>query len=162
MGNEQELVINSNDFDNAQPAVSPDDKFLYFTSNRPGGYGGKDLYAVERRANRTYGTPRNLGPMINTFGEEQWPFVSTEKSLYFSSDGHIAFGDWIFLNQSLPMANGEKLKNMMFPFNTNKDDFGYVINPNYPREGFLSSNQDPVMVVSMHILCATQGRRTCG
>jgi hypothetical protein len=140
-GNEQELVINSNDFDNAQPAVSPDDKFLYFTSNRPGGYGGKDLYAVERRANRTYGTPRNLGPMINTFGEEQWPFVSTENTLYFSSDGHIGFGGLdIFKSE---FANGEwgKVENMMFPFNTNKDDFGYVINPNYPREGFLSSNR---------------------
>lgn len=140
-GNEIELSINSNDFDNAHPAVSPDDKFLYFTSNRPGGYGGKDLYMVERRSNNSYGTPRNLGPKINTFGDDQWPFISQDNKLYFSSDGHMGFGGWdIFMAE---FVNGEwdNIENMMFPFNSAKDDFGYVMNRNNPKQGFISTNR---------------------
>lgn len=140
-GNEVELSINSNDFDNAHPAVSPDDKYLYFTSNRPGGYGGKDLYMVERRSNNSYGTPRNLGPKINTFGDDQWPFISQENKLYFSSDGHTGFGGWdIYMAE---FVNGEwnNVENMMFPFNSAKDDFGYVMNRNNPKQGFISTNR---------------------
>lgn len=140
-GNEQELSINSNNFDNAHPAVTPDDKFLYFTSNRPGGYGGKDLYFVERRSNRSYGTPRNLGPKINTFGEEQWPFISKDNSLYFSSDGHTGFGGLDVFKADFVNGEWTNIVNMMFPFNSAKDDFGYVINPNNPKQGFLSSNR---------------------
>jgi hypothetical protein len=140
-GNEQELSINSNDFDNAQPAVSPDDQFLYFTSNRPGGYGGKDLYVVERRSNRTYGTPRNLGPKINTFGEEQWPFVAKDNKLYFASDGHIGFGGLDLFEAEFKNGEWSNVQNMMLPFNSPKDDFGYVINPKNPKQGFISSNR---------------------
>jgi hypothetical protein len=140
-GNEQELSINSNDFDNAQPAVSPDDQFLYFTSNRPGGYGGKDLYVVERRSNRTYGTPRNLGPKINTFGEEQWPFVAKDNKLYFASDGHIGFGGLDLFQAEFKNGEWTNVENMMLPFNSAKDDFGYVINPKNAKQGFISSNR---------------------
>lgn len=139
--NETELPINTNNFDNAHPAVSPDDKLLYFTSNRPGGYGGKDLYVVERRPNGAYGTPRNLGPKINTFGDEQWPFISQDNTLYFASDGHIGFGGLDMFRAKFNNGEWNHVENMMFPFNTAKDDFGYVINRNNPREGFISTNR---------------------
>lgn len=140
-GEEQEISINSNSFDNAHPAVSPDDKYLYFTSNRPGGYGGKDLYVVDRNANGTYGIPRNLGPNINTFGEEQWPFIGKDNVLYFSSDGHIGFGGLDLFRADNKDGEWKNVTNMMFPFNSYKDDFGYVINPNNQKQGFLSSNR---------------------
>ncbi len=139
--NEQELGINSNNFDNAHPAVSPDNKFLYFTSNRPGGYGGKDLYVVEIKGNGIYGTPRNLGPRINTFGDEQYPFVSKDNLLYFSSDGHIGFGGLDLFKAEYKNGEWTNVENMRQPFNSNKDDFGYVINPNNSKQGFLSSNR---------------------
>ena len=139
--NEEAISINSNEFDNAHPAVSPDDKSLYFVSNRPGGYGGKDLYVVERRANGTYGQPRNLGPKVNTFGDEMYPYISSDNILYFSSDGHIGFGGLDLFKAEYKNAEWTNVENMMLPFNSEKDDFGYVIDPNNHRLGFISSNR---------------------
>ena len=139
--NEQDIGINSNEFNNAHPAVSPDDKSLYFVSDRPGGYGGKDLYVVERRANGTYGSPRNLGPEVNTFGDEMFPFVSQDNVLFFSSDGHIGFGGLDLFKAEYKDGIWTNIENLMPPFNSQKDDFGYVIDPNNPRYGFISSNR---------------------
>jgi outer membrane protein OmpA-like peptidoglycan-associated protein/tetratricopeptide (TPR) repeat protein len=139
--NEEEISINSNEFDNAHPAVSADDKSLYFVSNRPGGYGGKDIYVVERRTNGSYGTPRNLGPQVNTFGDEQYPYISKDNTLYFASDGHIGFGGLDLFKAEYQNSEWTNVQNMMKPFNGEKDDFGYVIDPNNPYYGFLSSNR---------------------
>jgi len=139
--NEKEVEFNSNEYDNAHPAVSPDDKYLYFVSNRPGGYGGKDLYVVERKPNGTYGTPRNLGPNVNTFGDEMFPYISKDNVLYFSSDGHIGFGGLDIFRAENVNGEWKNVKNMMQPFNSEKDDFGYVIDPTNPLYGFLSSNR---------------------
>jgi len=138
---EREVPFNSDEFDNAHPAVSPDDKYLYFVSNRPGGFGGTDLWRVERLPNRNYGSPTNLGPRVNTFGDERYPFVSKSNELYFSSDGHSGFGGLdLFKAQYLNGIWGNTI-NMMRPFNSDKDDFGYVINPNDAHKGFLSTNR---------------------
>ena len=139
--NEQEISINSNTFDNAHPAVSPDGKLLYFVSNRPGGYGGKDLYVVERKPNGEYGSVRNLGPEVNTFGDEMYPYVSKDNILYFASDGHIGFGGLDLFKSEFVDGEWKNVENMMMPFNSNKDDFGYVINPDNPRFGFISTNR---------------------
>jgi hypothetical protein len=141
-GNEEELSINSDNYDCAYPAVTPDDKYLIFTSNMKGGHGGNDLYIVERRPNGRFGQPRNLGSEINTFGNERFPFVSGDYDLYFSSDGHIGFGGLdIFKAKHEGGTTWRNVENMMKPFNSNKDDFGYVIDPNDPKQGFLSSNR---------------------
>jgi hypothetical protein len=139
--NEREVPFNSDEFDNAHPAVSPDDKYLYFVSNRPGGYGGVDLWRVERRANRTYGSPSNLGPRVNTFGDERYPFVSKDNVLYFASDGHSGFGGLDLFRAEYQNGIWGSTENMMKPFNSDKDDFGYVINPTDPQKGFLSTNR---------------------
>ncbi len=141
-GNEKELSFNSNDYDCAHPALTPDDKYLIFVSNIKGGYGQKDLYVSERSANGEFSSPKNMGPEINSFGDEVFPFVSKDYVLYFSSDGQIGFG-----GLDLYKAGYEKemtwsgVENMMQPFNSSKDDFGYVIDPGNPNQGFLSSNR---------------------
>lgn len=141
-GNEEELEINSDDYDCAYPAVTPDDEYLIFTSNMSGGHGGNDLYIAERRGNGNFGRPQNLGSEINTFGDERFPFVSQEYDLYFASDGHIGFGGLdIFKATHTRGTEWENVENMMQPINSNKDDFGYVINPDDPDRGFLSSNR---------------------
>ena len=139
--NETELPINSNDYDVAHPAVSPDDKYLYFVSNMKGSMGGTDVYRVERKPHGKFGTPVNLGRKINTYGDERFPFVSKDNKLYFASDGHIGFGGLDIFEATMD-ENGEwgNVKNLMKPINSNYDDFGYVINPKDSTRGFLSSN----------------------
>lgn len=139
--NEREVPFNSDDFDNAYPAVSPDDKYLYFSSNRPGGYGRTDIWRVERKPNRTYGSPSNLGPRVNTFGDERYPFISKDNVLYFASDGHPGFGGLDLFKATFEGGIWSNVQNMLRPFNSEKDDFGYVINPKDPQKGFISTNR---------------------
>ncbi|NPA36130.1 MAG: OmpA family protein [Chlorobi bacterium] len=139
--NETELPICSNDYDVAYPAVSPDDKYLYFVSNMRGSMGGTDIYVVERLSNGRFGTPVNLGRNINTYGDERFPFVSKDNKLYFASDGHLGFGGLdIFVATQDENGKWGNVKNLMKPMNSNYDDFGYVIDPNDSTRGFLSSN----------------------
>lgn len=139
--NEREVPFNSDDFDNAYPAVSPDDKYLYFSSNRPGGFGRTDIWRVERKPNRTYGSPSNLGPRVNTFGDERYPFISKDNVLYFASDGHPGFGGLDLFKATFEGGIWSNVQNMLRPFNSEKDDFGYVINPKDPQKGFISTNR---------------------
>jgi outer membrane protein OmpA-like peptidoglycan-associated protein len=136
-----DLNINSNDYDNAHPAVTPDGKSLIFVSNRPGGYGGKDLWVADIKPNRSLTNVRNLGPKINSFGDELFPFVSTDNVLYFSSDGHVGFGGLDLYRSTNENGVWSAAENMMQPFNSYKDDFGYVINPKDKNRGFLSTNR---------------------
>jgi outer membrane protein OmpA-like peptidoglycan-associated protein len=140
-GGETELTINSDEFDCATPAVSPDDRYLYFVSNRPGGYGGKDIYKVERLRGGLYGKVQNVGPEINTFGNEEFPFISKYNVLYFSSDGHYGFGGLDLFKAESVSGKWKNVQNLLKPFNSEKDDFAYVVNPQDPRRGFLSSSR---------------------
>ncbi len=140
-GNELELPFNSDDYDCAHPAVSPDNKFIYFTSNKKGGYGGKDLYKVERLRGGSYGKVINLGPEINTFGDEVFPFVAKDYTLYFSSDGRLGFGGLDLYKAEYEEGAWKNVANMLKPFNSERDDFGYVQNPQNKNKGFLSSNR---------------------
>ena len=86
-GNVVELPFNSDDYNVAHPALSPDEKFLYFASDMKGSLGESDIYRVEILGDNQYGTPENLGDIINTPGRESFPFVSKNNVLYYSSDG---------------------------------------------------------------------------
>lgn len=138
--NELELSINSNDFDIGYPAVSPDNKLLFFTSSQRGGLGGQDIYKAPIRANGDVGRAENLGRAINTFGNEKWPFISKDGTLYFASDGHIGFGGLDIFKAELVDGKYTNVTNMRRPINTGRDDFGFVLDPNDSSRGFLSSN----------------------
>ncbi len=139
--NEKELGINSDDYNVAYPAVSPDDKYLYYTSTERGGFGKKDLYKAEIMASGDVSSGENLGNGINTFGDDVWPFIDKDGNLFFASDGHLGFGGLdIFRAEKTESGFGEVV-NLRQPINSGKDDFGYVLNPRDPKRGFLSTNR---------------------
>ncbi|WP_026302726.1 OmpA family protein [Psychroflexus tropicus] len=137
----EELPFNSDNFSVAHPALSNDDKMLYFSSDMEGTIGMSDLFRVKIKENNTYGEPQNLGELINTEGRESFPFVSKDNLLYFSSDGHLGLGGLdVFV--AVIKENGDlgEVFNLGRPINSNKDDFSFVINSTL-RKGFFASNR---------------------
>jgi outer membrane protein OmpA-like peptidoglycan-associated protein len=136
----EELPFNSDEFSTGHPAFNPDNTYLYFASDRPGGFGGTDIY-ISRWEDDSWSEPRNMGPEINTKGNELFPYVDPKGNLYFSSDGHPGMGDLdIFF---APMVNALKAKksiNLGAPINSNKDDFG-LITDGERQLGLFSSNR---------------------
>lgn len=123
------------------PTLSADGQQLVFASDRPGGYGGMDLY-LTTFSNGHWGVPINLGPTINTPGQEVFPFLYDDGTLYFASDGWGGFGGLdIFHSQLDEMEDWEQATNLGSPFNSNKDDFGYLLNVT-GTEGYLSSARE--------------------
>ncbi len=120
------------------PAVSPDGRYLYFTSDMPGGYGGLDIWRINLQERG--GSLENLGPQINTIGNESFPYVRTDSLLYFSSDGHSGFGGLDIFKATLN-STGDRwsIDNMGLPLNSTGDDFGITFGPG--ESGFFSSNR---------------------
>ncbi len=132
------LSVNDPDSWDSTPALSPDGTTLYFSSNRPGGYGGDDLYAANLDRRGRWVDVRNLGTEINTHGNENFPFISEDGKLYFASDGHPGLG-----KLDLFMANRTggriEIENLGSPINSEGDDFGmYQFDL---TRGFFSSNR---------------------
>lgn len=122
------------------PALSPDGKWLFFASDMPGGYGGTDLYVAAIAEDGTMNTPQNLGPKINTIGNELFPFFNNG-TLYFSSDGHYGWGDLdVYESKFYGGMNFSEPKNLGAPINSNKDDFSYIIDAK-GTYGYFSSNR---------------------
>lgn len=122
------------------PAVSPDGEYLYFVSDMPGGYGGKDIWRISLKERQ--GSLVNLGPDINTEGNDDFPYVRSDGSLYFSSDGHPGMGGLdIFRATAIgdPADLRWKVENMGFPINSAGDDFGITFGKG--EDGFFSSNR---------------------
>lgn len=122
------------------PAVSPDGEYLYFVSDMPGGYGGKDIWRISLKERQ--GSLVNLGPGINTEGNDDFPYVRSDGSLYFSSDGHPGMGGLdIFRATAVgdPADLRWKVENMGFPINSAGDDFGITFGKG--EDGFFSSNR---------------------
>ena len=123
----------------AHPTLSPDGKYLYFVSDLEGGYGGKDIWRSEVNGSQ-YGAPVNLGPTINTPGDEMFPYMREDGKLYFSSNGLPGFGglDIFYANE---MEDGSwSVTNMMYPVNSNGDDFGISFVAG-KEKGMFSSNR---------------------
>ncbi|WP_298140942.1 OmpA family protein [Flavobacterium sp.] len=138
----KELPFNSNDYSVAHPALSPDEKTLYFASNMPGTLGQSDLFKVSINGDDSYGTPTNLGNVINTEGRETFPFVSNEDELYFATDGHPGLGGLdIFVAKAEKDGSYKEALNVGEPLNSSKDDFGFLID-NKTRIGYVTSNRD--------------------
>lgn len=135
--NVQELPFNSNEYSVGHPSLSPDGKTLYFTSDMPGGIGGTDIYKVSIE-NDAYGTPENLGEPVNTEFDETFPFMDTDGTLYFSSNGHAGLGLFDVFRFD---AESEKVENLGEPVNSNMDDFSYYQVAG-SKEGYISTNRE--------------------
>ncbi len=137
-----ELPFNSDQFSVAHPALSADEKTLYFASDMPGSLGQSDLYSVEIKSDGTFGKPQNLGPAINTEGRETFPFVSGDNELYFASDGRPGLGGLdIFVAKIKADSGFYDVQNIGEPVNTKFDDFAFIIESS-TRKGFFSSNKE--------------------
>lgn len=141
-GNVEELPFNSNDYSCAHPALSPDDKTLYFASNMPGTVGQSDIFKVAINADGSFGTPESLGGGINTEARETFPFVTDENELFFASDGQLGLGGLdIFSVKFNEDGSMSKVFNVGTPVNSSQDDFAYLMDSK-SKFGFFSSNRD--------------------
>jgi outer membrane protein OmpA-like peptidoglycan-associated protein len=137
-GNIEMLPINDKTYSTANPAISADGKTLYFVSNRPGGLGGNDIWKVEVKGSNSYGEPKNLGDKVNTPGNDNFPYVTEDGKLYFSTDGRKGFGAFdIFV---IDLKNNGDAMNVGLPVNSGQDDFAFTFN-NQKNIGFFSSNR---------------------
>lgn len=135
---EKAFPFNGNDFSTGYPFLSDDKATLYFASNRPGGYGGFDLYVSYKRGN-AWSTPQNLGPEFNTPGNEITPFIEGN-TMYFASDWHLGFGGFdMFMATSTGKGWGN-IVNLGKGINSSYDDYGFIFNSakNY---GYFTSNR---------------------
>lgn len=133
--------INSR-FWESQPSLSADMKSLYFTSNRPGSYGGKDIWVSHLKEDKTWGEPVNLGPEVNTPMDEQSPLIHFDnETLYFSSYGHAGMGrEDLFMSKKLPDGTFSKPINLGYPINTGKYEAGLFVSVDGTK-GYYASNQ---------------------
>lgn len=123
------LPFNNDAYNCIHPALSKDEKTLYFVSDMPGGYGDTDIYQVVINDSLdSYGVPRNLGPIVNTAGKETFPHIGEDGLLYFASNGHVGLGGLdLFVrnvkkNDSIPYL----VRNLGKPMNSSYDDFNFV------------------------------------
>lgn len=138
--NPQQLFFDNADYSVGHPSLSEDGKWLFFASDMSGGIGETDLYYVKIADDGTMSSPVNLGPKINTLGNEVFPYFRNGK-LYFSSDGHYGLGD-LDVYESKLLADGtfSDPVNLGAPINSNKDDFTFIID-SAETYGYVSSNR---------------------
>ena len=136
-----EVPFNSDQYNVAHPALSSDEKYLYFASDMPGTFGSSDIFRVEILGDNQYGTPENLGNIINTAGRESFPYISKDNVLYYSSDGIPGLGGLdIFAVKFNADGSTSKPVNIGMPGNSADDDFCFVFNSD-SKIGFLTSNR---------------------
>ncbi len=135
----KQLPFNDKSYSISNPSISIDGKTLYFNSNMPGGLGGNDIWKVAVSESDVYGTPVNLGSKVNTEGNEQFPSITDDNVLYFSSDSRQGLGglDVYFIN----LSKSEDAQNLGKPVNSEKDDFSFSFNTKR-NLGFFSSNRE--------------------
>ena len=135
-----EFPYNDDEYSVGHPTLSSDGTTLYFVSDMPGSLGGTDIFKSVLKAGR-WGQPQNLGPEINTKGNEMFPFLDADNNLYFASNGHAGLGGLdVFLARNI---NGRFAppENLGAPVNSSQDDFGFIIDTD-KNEGYFSSNRE--------------------
>ncbi|MFA6912607.1 MAG: OmpA family protein [Proteiniphilum sp.] len=126
----------------AHPALSPSGSFLYFVSDMAGGMGGKDIWRVSVASDHVTGVPQNLGASVNTVGDEMFPYMRTDSTLYFSSDGHPGRGGLdLLVAKRTQNKEGWQVTSLPQPLNSSADDFGITFMRD-AENGFFSSNRD--------------------
>ena len=133
------LSINSEEYSVGHPALTQNGKTLFFASDMPGGYGGTDLYKSEF-SNGEWGEPVNLGPDINTEGNEMFPFLYDDQMLYFASDGFGGLGGLDIYRTDLTRQQ-TRVFNLGSPINSSQDDFALILE-SHGGSGYFSSNRD--------------------
>ena len=125
----------------AHPTVSPDGKWLYFTSDMPGGLGGKDIWRIALMEGGSLGGVENLGAPINTEGDEMFPSFRPNGELYFSSNGHVGMGGLDIFKAKRDTTTGNwQIENLKVPMNSSGDDFGMTFEGLHNR-GFFCTNR---------------------
>ncbi|HLF32627.1 MAG TPA: carboxypeptidase regulatory-like domain-containing protein [Cyclobacteriaceae bacterium] len=130
---------NNPEYSNGHPCLAYGDQALYFSSDMPGGIGESDIYVCYWEGSK-WGKPVNLGPDVNTEGDELFPFISGDSTLFFSSDGLGGFGGMDIFSAK---GNGNRfnnVRNLGYPVNSNRDDISFIIEDN-GRDGYYSSNR---------------------
>jgi len=122
-------------------SVAPKGNVIYFTSNRPGGYGGKDIYVIYKQKGDRWSEAKNMGPRVNTQYDDIAPYITPDgKTLYFSSKGHINIGGFDIFETKLENNSWSKPENMGYPVNTVYDDAHFYVN-NDGKEAYITSNR---------------------
>ena len=134
-----ELPFNNAEYDCAHPSVSNDGRRLYFSSNRPDGFGGMDLY-VSTLINGKWSDPVNLGPKVNTDKNEIFPFIHADGKVYFASNGHKGVGNLDIFSTMKTDTGWLKPLNLPEPINSRSDDFGLIVSAD-KKSGYFSSNR---------------------
>lgn len=127
---------NSDEYTVGHPTITEDGLTMYFISDMPGGYGGTDLY-VTHFTDSAWSKPQNLGSKVNTEAKEMFPFLHNDDILYFASNGHGGLGGLDILKYDFKT---QKVSNIGYPLNSEKDDFGLIINEE-GNQGFIASNR---------------------
>ncbi|RZK12737.1 MAG: hypothetical protein EOO46_01995 [Flavobacterium sp.] len=136
-----EMPFSSDQYSTQHPALSPDERRIYFSSDKPDSLGSFDIYYAAINEDGTYGEPVNLGNNINTTHREQFPFITQDNTLYFASDGHQGMGGLdIFMSRSYDDVYAKPV-NLGETINTGRDDFSYVLKE-ADSLGYFSSNRD--------------------
>ena len=151
-GEPEKVVLGPDSFNYVHPFIMPDELTIYFASNRPGGLGGYDIYKATRaKKSAKFGNITNLGPNVNTPGQEVFPAMRGENELYFSSDGHPGMGGLDIFVSELKDGKFQPAENMMVPINSCWDEIGMLFDETesldpkskspYLAKGYFSSNR---------------------
>jgi len=123
------------------PAISHDELTIFFSAEFEGGYGGKDIWMASRKTTADeFMKPANMGALVNTPGDEMFPFMRNDTMLYFSSNGHPGLGGLDIFRTTFSNGAWTKPTNLMYPMNSSGDDFSIIFNPE-GDQGFMSSNR---------------------
>ncbi len=136
----EQLLLGPSDYSYGHPALSKDGSKLFFTSDMPGSIGGTDIWMIVKDKNK-WGKPINLGPDVNTEGNEMFPYVSGNGDLFFSSNGHFGLGGLDLLYAPFNNNSYRHVYNLGEGINSPKDDFGLIVNDEYTK-CYFSSNRD--------------------
>ncbi|MBL0015168.1 MAG: PD40 domain-containing protein [Bacteroidetes bacterium] len=137
--NIKEVPFNGEEFSVGHPSLSPDGSTFFFVSDMTGGEGGTDIWMAKKQG-ETWSKPENMGPRINTPGNDMFPWVSPTGVFYFSSNGHPGLGGLDLYRVTSVGTEFEKVQNMGYPVNSPRDDFSLVIDEK-SGVGFFSSNR---------------------
>ena len=137
---ETSFQYNNDQYNYAHPCLSPDGNKLYFSSDMPGGFGGMDLYVCIKNGT-TWDKPENLGPTVNTSGNDCFPFIDANNDLYFASNGRGGLGGFDIYFSSRAFLGFSEPFNLGYPINSPGDDFG-LVQIESGKSGYFSSNRE--------------------